>query len=184
MPQLTITEALAEIKTIRARVAKKRAGIQPYIVRDSRLKDPMVASGGSDEWVKRERQAVKDLEDRTIKIRSAIQAKNLETKLTIEGQERSLTDWLNWRREIATPDDVGGSKHFLGQMILWITTARANAQKQGVAVVEKETASDKPQIVVNVNEADLHKEADDMEKILGVLDGKLSLLNATTTIDV
>lgn len=37
---MTITEALAEIKTIGKRLEKKRAAIAGNLARDSRLKDP------------------------------------------------------------------------------------------------------------------------------------------------
>lgn len=43
---LTITEGLAEIKTLKARIEKKRQGIGPYIVRPAQMRDPMEKDGG------------------------------------------------------------------------------------------------------------------------------------------
>lgn len=76
--KLTITEALAEVKTIKARVTKKQEGIMRYFARDARLKDPLLAEGGSSIWIERERQAIKDLLARMVTIRTAIQRKNCE----------------------------------------------------------------------------------------------------------
>ena len=98
---MKITEALAEIKTIAARTIKKREAIMRYFSRDSRFRDPLEADGGSKEFVKRERQAIKDLEERLVKIRSAIQAINLRTSLAVNGTTRTVSEWLNWRREIS-----------------------------------------------------------------------------------
>ena len=101
MSKLTITEALAEIKTINKRLQTKRQNTLQYVARDARVKDPLEREGGSVEFLKRERQSIKDLEQRVVAIRTAIQRSNLETRTTIAGRELSIAEWLTWRREIS-----------------------------------------------------------------------------------
>src|SRR5439155_22848829 len=97
----TITEALAEIKTIGKRLEKKRSAILQLIARDSRVKDPLEKEGGSVRYIQAERQSVKDLETRIVAIRTAIQKSNLSTPLALDGQSMSVAEWLTWRREVS-----------------------------------------------------------------------------------
>lgn len=180
MSKLTITEALAEIKTIKARVEKKQANAMRYFARDTRVKDPLEADGGSVEFIKRERQGIKDLLARWITLRTQIQKANVSTSLKVGDQERTIADWLNWRREVSQLE-----KTFLVGMVNALNQVRAEARKQGTAVVDKESGvRDVVEVVVAVNEQELAKQTEDMETMLGELDGKLSLINATTVIEI
>lgn len=169
-----ITEGLAEIKTLNARIEKKRQGVSQYVLRDSRLKDPMADEGGVVQWVEQELQAIGDLERRIVKIRTAIQTKNLYTSLQVGEFVRSVQEWLNWRREIAE-----GRKNFLRAL----TNGIANARKEA-AKMQPAPDGSKVDIEVHISEKDLAAQVEEMETILGELDGKLSLLNATTKIEV
>jgi hypothetical protein len=174
----TITEALAEIKTLNARIKKKREVVMVYLARDALLRDPHEKDGGSLEFIKRERQAIADLEENIVRIREAIQQSNLESKLSINGDERSIAGWLNWRREVSD-----GQKKFLASLTQKITGIRQDSMRQGYQVVDKE--SDKRgEVIIAINEQRLAEETESLEQTLGTLDGKLSLLNATTTINV
>ncbi len=182
---ITITEALREIKTINGRLEKKRAGLMPYVARDSRVRDPFESSGGSIKFIKEERQSLNDLENRIVSIRTAIQRSNLNSPMTVNNKTRSVAEWLTWRREVAT-----GSAAHLNAMVNGIRQVRTQAQQKGgkvTAVASAEinyNADAPPEIVVSADERALMVELDEMQQILGVLDGKLSLFNATTTIDV
>ena len=178
MPKLTITEALAEIKTAQARIQKKRETIMRYFSRDAKLRDPLEGDGGTQGYVKKERQSIKDLESRIVSIRSAIQDVNLKTNLTIGDTTKTVAEWLNWRREIST-----GQKSFLNQMASHVTQVRQQALRQGMKIAEGESYTP-GDVVIAVGEQDLAKEIENMENVLGTLDGKLSLLNATTSVDV
>lgn len=178
MAKLTITEALAEIKTINSRIIKKREAIMRYFARDTRMRDPLDKDGGSVEFVSRERQAIKDLEERIVAIRSAIQTANLATVLVLGENKRTLAAWLNWRREISE-----ASKAFLNAMAHSINQVRQQAIKASMTMVDKETGA-QGEIVVAVNEKALAGEVEAIEQLLGDLNGKLSLLNATTMIEV
>lgn len=186
MAQITITEALAEIKTITARVQKLRAMVPGYLVRDGKMVDPLDREGGSTEHVRRTRQAIDDLSARLVAIRTAIQAKNLSTMLTLghvtdvrAPMTQSVAAWLAWRKEVAP-----GQKEFLSALFVHIQNSRVQAQRQGRKVVAADEAPAPENVVVCVNEKQLTDEIDQMEKWLGELDGRLSLHNATTCIDV
>ena len=179
---ITITEALAEIKTISKRVAKKREALSPYLARVEAMKDPLVKEGGSVEFIRKERQAIKDLEERIVVLRRAIAQANAETTLAVNGDSRSIADWLTWRREVAP-----GRQQEVSSLRSVIEQARSQAQKQGVNFVSAvaQVGDSKPQdIIVNVSESELAQEADHLQEVLGILDGLLSLKNATTKVKV
>jgi hypothetical protein len=177
---LTITEALAEIKTIQKRIEKKREFVGQYIARQERLKDPLEHEGGSRQALERERQAIADLEERIVSIRAAIQQKNQETTISVGGETRSIADWLVWRREVAP-----GRQQFVSRLRGALQGIRAEASKKGLAVRGDEAAATSlDDITVNVNEKRLAEEAERLEEILGALDGQLSLKNATVVVAV
>jgi hypothetical protein len=183
---MTITEALAEIKTIGKRLEKKKSGVLGNIGRDSRLLDSF--EGGSVEYVKRERQAIADLEKRIIAIRTAIQKSNLTTTATVGKETMTVGEWLTFKREVAS-----GRQGFLSLINQAVQQIRAKVNKEGgrvnvgaanaTAIVE---ASPKPayEVILHINEKELLEEQEALETVLGELDGKLSLLNATTVIEV
>ena len=185
--KLTITEALQEIKTLVARIQKKRESIKPYVMRDSRVRDPFEKDGGMEKFIREERQSVGDLEARIITIRTQIQASNLGSSLTIGDRTRSVAEWLTWRRELSK-----GQKEFLQSLWSLIQGNRQQVQQKGGRVVANVAASaaitldqNTPvEVLVNVDEQGLLKEIEGMEETLGVLDGRLSLFNATTTIEI
>jgi len=183
--KITITEALAELNTINKRLERKRASVLPYIVRDMKMVDPMAKSGGSEKFIKEERQGIRDLEKRIIQIRTAIQKANLVNKITLGDQEMTVAEWLTWRREVSEHATT-----FLRQLNQSLMNARAQLEARGGRVIAAAAASvdmapgDKPQAVVNLDEKGLLEEQESMEKLLGDLDGKLSLFNATQTIEL
>jgi len=189
MAKLTITEALQEVKTIASRVDKKQNSIGNYIARDSRIRDPLEKTGGSTDFIKKERQAIADLRTRLISIRSAIQSTNLSSDFAICGITKKVADWLTWRREVSA-----GEKQFVDSMLAGIRRVRNEVQQKGgrvtatsmgsSAMSESYSPTDPPNIVVNVDEMELMKEQESIETCLGELDGKLSLFNATTFVEV
>lgn len=182
---MTITEALAEIKTIGKRLEKKKQAVLANIGRDSRLKDPLE---NSVEYVAQERQAIEDLEKRIVAIRTAIQRSNLTTQCAVNGNTMTVQEWLNFRREIASPRQM-----FLLGINTGIKQIRDKVQREGgrvnfaaaAAVAQVTDGEKKPiEILLHVDEKKLLEEQEGLEKVLGDLDGKLSLLNATTVIEV
>lgn len=179
MTTLTITEALAELKTLQKRIEKKRQAVAPYLLRQTIVVDPHVSiEGGSREYVRRERQAIADLARRVVSIRVAIQRKNHETPVTVGGETRTLAEWLAWRRETAE-----GELKFLQAIYGAIVKTRDDIVKKGGAVGE-DVKIDQRNVVVNLDEAELLTEIEHGETVRGTLDGQLSLKNATITIEI
>lgn len=174
---LTITEALAEVKTIGKRIEKKRQFVVQYLMRQDMVRDPLEKDGGSVDALKRERQAISDLEQRVVDIRSAIARANDTNSITVKGKTRTIHDWLTWRREVAP-----GHQAFLGTLRQGITNIREQQRKLGVTVGTAAEITKPQDVVVNINERDLAEEIENTEEILGTLDGQLSLKNATITI--
>lgn len=186
---MTITEALAEIKTIGKRLEKKKQAVLQNIGRDSRLKDPITleGGGGSVEYVASERQAIEDLEKRIVAIRSAIQRSNLATRATVGENSMTVQEWLNFRREVSASRQM-----FLSTINAAIKQIKDKVSRDGgrvsfaaAAAVATIDGEKKPiEILIHLDEKKLLDEQEGLEKTLGDLDGKLSLLNATTVIDV
>lgn len=177
---ITITEGLAEIRTITKRIVSKRLSIVPYLTRQEGLKDPLEKNGGSPAVIAREMQAIKDLEDRIVAIRCAIQSANDATTVEINGMARTISQWIIWRRDIA-PD----LKSHLSLHRQTLASVRQTAIRQGNAVVTNADKAAKPtDFIINIDEGELAKAIEDMENTLGTLDGQLSLKNATVLINV
>ena len=180
MAKITITEGLAEMKTIDKRVEKKREFIMAFLVRQLGLVDPHAKEGGSEKLLTEAVQSIKDLLHRKLTIRMAMNRANDATSLIIEGTILSLAEWLVWRREVAPAIEKLNKG-----MVDRINTVRNEATRKGYQMVPADTASTQlTDIKVNINEKSLSDMLEKHDKILGELDGLLSLKNATTTIDI
>jgi hypothetical protein len=175
---MTITEALAEIKTITKRIASKREFVETYQYRLDSLKDPLDKDGGSEKAVLEAMQSITDLEDRIVLLRKGISYANENNYVTIESIQKSIADWLIWRREIAP-----GRERFLYTLLTRIQGARNACQGQGVKW-GKETELKASDIVVSIDEGQLSKDREQIKNILGQLDGQLSLANATIMLEI
>ena len=177
---ITITEALAEIKTILKRLEKKRQSIGDYLGRQDAVRDPLEKSGGSPAFIMQESQAISDLETRIIALRRGIQRANDTTVLAINGVSRTVSEWLTWRRDVAP-----GRQKWLAQLRNALGQIRQQAQRANATVVQASASvgENKPtDFIINIDERKLAADIEQIEDTLGQLDGKLSLLNATTTI--
>lgn len=177
--RLTITEALAETKTIKKRIEKKWAHVTQYLYRQDSFRDPLEADGGSRVAIQRERQAIGDLLERMVSIRRAIAHANDVTSIEIDGEGRTISEWLTWRREVAP-----GLKTSLDQINARLAQVRRDAAQKTVPVrADGAPAIGGNDVIVNVDEAGLARDIEHIETVLGTLDGKLSLLNATTFVE-
>lgn len=174
----TITEALAELPTIEKRLTHKREFITAYMWRQSLVRDPHEKDGGSAELIKREFQSMYDLQARIVAIRTAIQQANHVNTITIGTDERTIAEWLTWRREVA-PSHLT----YLKQLFNHLTSLRRKASQEGVNVKDADGEFSRDYIV-NLNEKELTMSIEAYETTLGALDGKLSLANATITIEL
>jgi hypothetical protein len=179
MPDITITEALAEIAIIDKRLEKKRQDVLPYVARLDMVRDPFEREGGSAEFIAQQRQSFTDLLQRKIRLRAAIAKANAETFLPgLEGM--SVADWLVWKREGYEVQHA-----MLSGLLAKVRSARMEAQRQGTSLLAGPVESARPNdIIVNINERELVEELEALEEMHGKLDGLLSLKNATTVITV
>jgi hypothetical protein len=171
LADMTITEALAELKTIAKRLEKKREFVYSHLVYHASMKDPLTKDGGAATVLERERQGVADLEVRVVAIRTAIQRANLATMITVEGETKTIAEWLAWRKDV-----MPERKRFIGTMFNTIQQRRKEFTQKAAATPED--------IVVNVDERALADAGEQLETIVATLDGQLSLKNATTTVTV
>lgn len=180
--RLTVTEALAEIKTLGKRIEKRRENVLPYLFRQKAVTDPLEEeTGGSPEFIRRERQAIRDLETRLVSLRVAIQALNLREEIMIDGETLTMAEWLTWRKEV-----LPGQRGFLQNLRTRLEQMRREAGPKQVGVVNVDSSSEakRNDVLVNISEAELAREIEHVEFVVGTLDGQLSLKNATTTIEV
>jgi hypothetical protein len=176
---MTITEALAELKTVEKRISSKRTFVREYLFRLETLKDPFEKDGGSEKKVKEEMQAISDLETRAVSLRRAIQSANEQTIVDIGDTEMSIADWLVWRREVAPTRE-----RFLSEMRQRLIGARDAVRKQNVNYGNNPVPDKPMDIIVNVDESQLSKDLENIGNILSQLDGQLSLKNATVMVAV
>ena len=183
MAQITITEALAGLRTTDKKIEKKQEFILTHLVRQAKLKDPLVQQGGSLQAIAQEMQAFRDLQEYKVKIRRRINEANLANTITTHGQTRAIADWLIWRRDVAPM-----LQEFHGKLANNIDSARRQAAVRGVNViggnVAAVAAAAQPEDVeVHLDEKQLAETREKLESLLGELDGLLSLRNATITIE-
>lgn len=178
--KITITEALAELKIIKSKVEKKSAFITNYLARQEAIKDPLDKQGGSVGTIKSERQAISDLLERFVKIRSKISEANSGVGLTIGSDTRSVADWIVWKRDIAPV-----MEEMFTSMTRTVSNMRMDSQRKGLKVLGPgENATAPTDVVVNIDEKELADNIEKLAETLGVLDGKLSLHNATVMVEV
>jgi len=177
MPNFTVTEALAEIKTIDKRVGKKRSFITDNLLRQEQLKDPLAKGGGQEAVIKVEMQSMNDLLQRQERLRSRINGSNLVTTIEIGGTVKSIAGWIIWKREIAP-----GEGEFMADVMSRLRQIRDRGRREGVRLGDNEQLRP-TDYHVNIDEQQLAALSELLEDILGKLDGFLSLKNATTFIE-
>ena len=179
--KITMTEALAKLKIIDKKVQSNIEFIQTYVARLEKVKDPLSGEGGSEEIVKQKRQSTEDLLMLWETIRISIQKKNLESEITISGTTKTVAGWLVWRREVADRH-----KKSLKVIQKSIHNLRDQARRKDVSFVEPGSGkkAEPDDIIVVVKEKELADNIDAVEETLGELDGRLSLFNATTHVEI
>lgn len=177
MDKITITEALSEINLLKKKIEKKELIVAGNLIRVKHIKDPL--EGGSQFYVARELQAIKDLNKRYVKIKSAIAQANIKTLVTIGDDTKSIFDWLTWKRDIADKQtkllqqiNLGIKNHLDSQ------AQRPNVYKDDegkVHLVEYE---------LNVDYSTQLAAAQSLSDTIEKLDGQLSLKNATIQVEI
>lgn len=179
MAKMTITEALAETKLIVKKVKAQEEFIANNAGRTSVMNDPLEKSGGTPAAITKAFQSIKDLQTRLVKIRTAVQSVNTTKHLVIGEKSMCIADWLNYRREVAPSYQA-----FLKLASMECAKLR-NQFERTPQIIKLDSGEQKIiQPVFHIDLEWLRKESEVVETVLGELDGKLSLLNATTEIEV
>lgn len=171
--RMTITEALGKLKTIDARIEKKKQVVMEHLVRPAALVDPLEAQGGQTKLVGAELQAIRDLLEYKLAVKKAINEANLEQELTVGEVSMSISEWLVWKRDVAP---------------LWIDALNGMLRKissqRDEFVRRMASAPGQQSLIVNTDEAELARRLENVVKTFGEMDGQLSLRNATVFCDV
>lgn len=177
---MTITEGLAEIKTVVKRLAEKRQFILDHLSRRADTIDPLArqGSGSSEKAVLEALQSHSDLCNCIVTIRRAIRRANEATEVTVSGHTMSIADWLVWRRESLVQQN--STNVAIQQQI---RVLRSSMTKAGGSVNPKEDPKGSD-MLLHINEKALATNIEELAAIETTLDGALSLANATIQIEL
>lgn len=176
---MTITEALAELKLIANKVAKKREWVSSNVIKYKQAPDAYEKDGGIKEKMKQELQSIKDLQEKLVKTRSAIMRANLDNIVDIMGESKSIYEWLVWRKDVARDQaQMHGSIYSVVKREIEkaAETPRVLKSEEGVNVLVE--------IEPNLDYQAHNERSILVQEILDKLDGVLSLKNATITVNV
>lgn len=179
MEQITITEALAEVKLLEKKITKKTELVYSNLYRFDGETDPLEKEGGAPKVLKQEVQAIFDLNARLLKIRAAITTANLSNEITIGKTTRSIFDWLTWKREVATKETG-----FYRAVHTRLKTKIEEARNKPPAKQDEEGNWHLGKLVPNVDYTEFFRADEAAVEVLEQLDGKLSLKNATITVQI
>lgn len=175
--ELTITEALSEIKLTQAKIGKKREFVLEYLTRPSSRVDPLSESGGTTQMIGQQLQSIKDLQERVIGLRNAINEANNDNAITLNSVKRTIADWLVWKRDVWP-----GEAHFWAQVGKDISNARYAMDYDSS---HRKTGTTNPDdLIVHIDEAEMMKIVEQLQDTENRLDGLLSLKNAQIMLEV
>lgn len=176
--EITITEALAEVKLIDHKMEKKHRFVLNHLVRSVQRIDPLEDKGGSVKVIKQEMQAIGDLSERLVSIRRAISQANQENTIEVNGRSRTIADWLTWRRDVYPRE----AAHF-NNLAKKIVNERQSlgSMHQRLQAAQEITGED---MIVHLDEKDLIDQIEALEETNDRLDGLLSLKNAQILVRV
>lgn len=176
----SITEALAELKTIDKRIQAAAEFISKYAIRQGSTIDPLDDEGGSHVIVPQKMQSITDLLERKLAIRTAINKVNAVTNVTVCGVTKTVAEWIVWRRECS-----GKELLHLTNFQRGIMDARQQCNAKQMTLKDDGTQPSKVTEVSSfIKELALQKRIEWIHEVNGTLDGKLSLVNATTLVEV
>jgi hypothetical protein len=176
----SITEALAELKTIDKRIASAVEFINKYNIRQGSTIDPLDDEGGSHVVIPQKMQSITDLLERKLAIRTAINKTNAITNVTVCGVTKTIAEWIVWRRECSGKELVALQGFQRG-----ILDARQQCLSKQMTLKDDGTQPSKVTEVSSfIKELPLAKRMDWIREVESTLDGKLSLTNATTLVEV
>ena len=172
--ETTITEALAEIKLIDAKVAKKQSVVfdrNNLMYLEQVIRKPVVS-------ITEEIQSIEALLDNREKIRAAIMASNVVTRVEIGGIEKTIYGWLCFKKETGA-----ALSNTYQQINAAVSSLKEEIQRRPSFYKDDKTGENRlVKAVFTIDDKALLKKAEDTAALLEKIDGVLSLKNATTVI--
>jgi hypothetical protein len=178
MEKLTITEALSELNLIKKKSEKKKAVVMGLLVKAKNLPDPFPEQG-SKEYIRSEVQAMDDLNARFIRIKGAIAKANIDNKIKVNDQEKTIHDWLIWKRDISKNE-----MSFSTEVYRTVKNHFDALQKQPQVYKGEDGSPKLVEYESMVDQGTFLKKSENLQEIFEKLDGQLSLKNATIVLDV
>lgn len=179
MEKMTITEALSEVNLLKKRLDHKKKNFVPLTVKAEHAVDPYASEGGTPAFLKKELQAIEDLQKRFVKIRAAISRANLDNVITIGERTAPIHDWLTWKREISKEETS-----FINSVVNGVKTAQDQVAKQPQCYDAPDGTKHLLKLTTNIDYPAFVKKQEEMSMLFEQLDGKLSLKNATILIEI
>lgn len=170
---MVITEALAEIKLIEKKIESKEQFVRENLFYPKHLTNAL------PNGIESEVQAIADLRERWVALRSGIAAANQETQVEIRNMTRSVQGWLTWKREIASK-----MLAFHKSIFQNLKAAQDRQINNPSAYKDDEGKTHIVDIAYRLDYQKSVKAAEMIQEILDTLDGKLSLINATAHLKV
>lgn len=175
---MKITEAMSEVKLCAKKVVSQRDFILRNLRREEWRKDPFEKDQTTQEaQVKAAIQSISDLEKNMVAYRYAITKANMKEKISLEGTEMTIAEWLIWRREVLP---------LRKQLLNTLANQIANTSEQRVSrTFPGRDAEQAPvNFVINVSDKWLMAEIEKLDAIEQRLDGQLSMLNSNIDIEL
>lgn len=179
---MKIAEAMAEVKLAGKKIQTNFEFVMRNLGREEWRKDPFDKDGTTQaEEVKKAMQSTADLQTRIVALKNAINRVNQGLTLEVSGMRMTVAEWLIWRKEVLPIE-----KKMLQQLANQIANigrgdqaAQVRRQFQGQAAVETPSSW-----IVNVSDKWLVEQIQKLDTIEQTLDGQLSILCATTDIEL
>lgn len=174
---MKIIEALKELPVLDKRIQKNTEMLVRYAsdvdlnVPDERQTFAFKTRDEQQKEVDALRQSVIDLVHRKARLRRALAITNTEVRVTIEGKEQSIAEWIDFREK--------GVQQILNMLNALNDTNGRN--KMGSTQFDPETGI---KIVKFYDEKQRNDEIQKWQDIKDKIDGQLEIINATTDLTV
>jgi len=157
----TIQEGLEDTETFLRELDERRKFILDHVVHEAYQQDPLEDRGGSKSAIREALEAIDRLSEMILVTRVAINKARANTDVTVSKTTKTVEEWLIWRKELSI-----GALSF----VEYLAEKVRNAREWG------------DDFLVNLDEEELAQMEKDLLETLGELDGKLSVIYATTDI--
>ena len=178
---MLIQEGLSKLKTIRKRMQDIRGDVREFSVWNSKIKHPWGIKGGNQDYNIKEAEQVArskiqsyhDLKNEFLRIKTAIDRTNIQTKITVAGKEFTLHEAILYKREVAEmlQELVGNYEHCALKV-------KRDVDREN----EKDNVSVKSDVIYLFPSDEVEKTRKFINEFLEEVDGKMQIANATVNL--